>query len=195
MSLGAPSTTAAPLSTHAHGDPAPRPASCQSRECSSFRLRAAGEDGWRGARTHTHETRAFLQARRTGDAVQTHTHRRRRTSTTVPTPNQRWKTRVPSVNARTRSARTLVLRRRQYSALYPRTVNNAICWAVTIHSLYSGVRAVDGRPTHDRAVQANSPPRGPSQRTCAPVARPFRHTHLTPLFEPLLPHTTAQYGT
>jgi hypothetical protein len=43
----------------------------------------------------------------------------------VPTPNQRWKTRVPSVNARTRSERTLVLRRRQYSALYPRTVNNA----------------------------------------------------------------------
>ncbi len=118
----------------------------------------------------------------------------------MPIPNQRWKTRVPSVNARTRSARALVLRRRQYSALYTRTIDNAIRWAVTIHSLYFGVRAVlaalPGRPTHDRAVRAKCPPRGPLQRTCAhvpPLLDPF-HTHNTPLFEPLLPHTTHGMG-
>ena len=34
----------------------------------------------------------------------------------MPIPNQRWKIRIPSVNAGTMSARTVVLRRRQYNA-------------------------------------------------------------------------------
>jgi len=203
MSLGAPSTTAAPLSTHAHGDPAPRPASCQPRECSSFRLAAAGEDGWRGAALELTRIKHALCFTGTtkGHAVKTHTHRRRRTLTTVPIPNQRWKIRIPSVNAGTRSARTVVLRRRQYNA------RSTLALLITPFAGRSPFTAFI------LGCELSLQPCLVVQRMIVPFEQnvllevlrrepalmcPCSSTLSTPtphpLFEPVLPHTTSRYG-